>query len=274
MESTKPKPFCFVLMPFDSSFDDIYKLGIKDACNTAGAYCERVDEQIFQERILDRIFNQIVKADIVIADMTNKNPNVFYEVGYAHAIGKTTILLTQNSDDIPFDLKHFPHIVYNNRIVDLKNELTKRVYFYLENPSVKIEEKLSIEVYSGELNLSAKNAELKGEKRGPNERGLTLNLTFYNNSTLSFKAGDFRVGIIFSKNFQQVWNAKSRGVEEIKLPDNKTLCMLPYFETLFPSAFIGFQLYVLFDGNLEEDAAIVRVFSSVGTRDYFVNIKF
>lgn len=89
-------------MPFDGDFDDIYKLGIKQSCIDAGAYCERVDEQIFNESILDRIYNQISKANIVIADMTNRNPNVFYEVGYAHALGKTTILLTKNSDDIPF----------------------------------------------------------------------------------------------------------------------------------------------------------------------------
>src|SRR6266699_115255 len=48
-EGTKPKPFVFVLMPFDPSFDDIYKFGIKSACEAAGAYCERVNEQLFQE---------------------------------------------------------------------------------------------------------------------------------------------------------------------------------------------------------------------------------
>jgi hypothetical protein len=49
MESTRPKPFVFVLMPFDPSFDDVYRFGIKAACADTGAYCERVDEQIFQE---------------------------------------------------------------------------------------------------------------------------------------------------------------------------------------------------------------------------------
>ena len=100
-ESTAPKFFCFVLMPFDESFQDVYQLGIKQACEDVGAYCERVDEQIFEERILDRIFNQIAKADLVIADMTGRNPNVFYEVGYAHALDKPTILLTSNAADIP-----------------------------------------------------------------------------------------------------------------------------------------------------------------------------
>ena len=54
METTKPKPFCFVLMPFDKAFDDIYNLGIKECCTENGAYCERVDEQIFNGTILEK----------------------------------------------------------------------------------------------------------------------------------------------------------------------------------------------------------------------------
>lgn len=53
-DTTAPKPFVFVLMPFDKKFEDIYQLGIKAACSEAGAFCERVDEQIFTESILDR----------------------------------------------------------------------------------------------------------------------------------------------------------------------------------------------------------------------------
>ncbi|MEY2932389.1 MAG: hypothetical protein RL033_3138, partial [Pseudomonadota bacterium] len=91
--TTTPRYFCFVLMPFDSRFNDTYQLGVKQASSEVGAYCERVDEQIFEERILDRIYNQIARADLIIADMTDRNPNVFYEVGYAHALGKPSILL-------------------------------------------------------------------------------------------------------------------------------------------------------------------------------------
>src|SRR6266849_4602149 len=109
MSSTRPKSFVFVLMPFDSKFNDIYKFGIKGAADDVGAYAERVDEQMYICGILDRIFNQISKADVIIADMTGRNPNVFYEVGYAHALGKPVLLLTQATDDIPFDLKHRPH---------------------------------------------------------------------------------------------------------------------------------------------------------------------
>jgi len=135
MEQTAPRPYAFVLMPFDSSFRDIYEVGIKQACLDAGAYCERVDEQIFTEGILERIYNQVAKADVVIADMTGQNPNVFYEVGYAHALGKRTILLTQESGDIPFDLMHFPHVVYHGRIADLRSQLRARVKWCIDNPT-------------------------------------------------------------------------------------------------------------------------------------------
>jgi len=135
---TMPRPFVFVLMPFAKSFDDIYALGIKQAAEAAGAYAERVDEQIFQNSILDRVYNQIAKADCVVADMSGRNANVFYEVGYAHALGKTVILITQDADDIPFDLKHFPHIVYGGRIVELSLELQKRLRFWLAHGAAAV----------------------------------------------------------------------------------------------------------------------------------------
>ena len=92
-QTTTPKPFVFVLMPFNETFEDVYKLGIQPACEESGAYAERVDEQVFQDSILQRIYNQIAKADIIVSDLTGKNPNVFYETGYAHALGKKVILL-------------------------------------------------------------------------------------------------------------------------------------------------------------------------------------
>jgi len=125
--TTLPKPFVFVLMPFDSEFDDIYKFGIKGASEDIGAYAERLDEQIFIEGMLDRIFNQISKADVIVADMTGRNPNVFYEVGYAHALDKIVLLVTQNPDDVPFDLKHRQHTVYGGKIDVLRRELATKL---------------------------------------------------------------------------------------------------------------------------------------------------
>jgi hypothetical protein len=117
--------FAFVLMPFKLEFSDAYRLGIKEPAAALGIRAERVDEQIFTEGILDRIYRQIDAADIVIADMSEQNPNVFYEVGYAHAKGKLCLLVTKNASDIPFDLKHKRHVVYGGSIQTLRELLTK-----------------------------------------------------------------------------------------------------------------------------------------------------
>jgi hypothetical protein len=137
MADTSPKPFVFVLMPFKSDFDDIYNLGIRPACKAAGTYCERVDEQIFSEIVIGHIYNQIAKADIVVADMSEKNPNVFYETGYAHALGKRTILLTQRSEDIQFDMNQYNHIIYDKSISKLKKQLVRRIRYFLDHPDTK-----------------------------------------------------------------------------------------------------------------------------------------
>ena len=131
---TAPRPFVFVLMPFSKEFDDIYTFGIKGAAEEVGAYAERVDEQIFVENILERVYNQIAKADMIISEMTGRNPNVFYETGYAHALGKKVILLTQNAEDIPFDLRQYPHIVYGGKISVLKSQIANRIRWFIENP--------------------------------------------------------------------------------------------------------------------------------------------
>lgn len=142
--STAPKPFVFVLMPFNEDFDDIYKIGIKETAKEVGAYAERVDEQNFTEGILERIFNQINKADVIVADMSRRNPNVFYEVGYAHALGKIVLLLTQTVEDIPFDLKHRQHIVYGidgSKIQKLRKDLTLGLNWAIDESRKKIKEK-------------------------------------------------------------------------------------------------------------------------------------
>jgi hypothetical protein len=119
MEETRL--FAFVLMPFDPKFADLYKFGIKEPAAELGILAERVDEQLYNEGILDRVYRQIDLADIIVAEMTGQNPNVFYEVGYAHGKGKLCILSTASADDIPFDLKHRRHIVHGNSIGTLRN---------------------------------------------------------------------------------------------------------------------------------------------------------
>jgi hypothetical protein len=131
ISSTGPKPFVFVAMPFAPVFDDAYEAAIKPACEAAGAYAERVDDQIFQGNILQRMYNQIAKADLIVVDTTSRNVNVLYETGYAHALRKHVIVVTRGNGDVVFDPTHHPHIVYE-RLVDLRNELERKVRDVLE----------------------------------------------------------------------------------------------------------------------------------------------
>lgn len=143
MEKNK-NSFAFVIMPFDKEFNDIYKLGIKAAAKSANVKAERLDEQMYGEGMLERIYRQIDGADIVVADLSKRNSNVFYELGYAHAKEKLCILLTKSVDDIPFDLKHKRHIVYGDSISYLKSELTENLKWAAKKVANRKKSKLAV----------------------------------------------------------------------------------------------------------------------------------
>ena len=109
--------FVFVIMPFTEPWSDyIWKREIKPIVQAIDEYqliCKRADD-LFGQDVMQEIYESIMTASIVIADITNLNPNVFYELGIAHALGKDIILLAQNADHIPFDLKRFRHCIYSN----------------------------------------------------------------------------------------------------------------------------------------------------------------
>lgn len=149
MEKGADTAFAFVLMPFSADFDDVYRLGIKRCAEELGIVAERVDEQHFSETILEQIYRQIDASDLIIADMTDQNPNVFYEVGYAHAKGKPCALITQRASDIPFDLKHHTHVIYNGRIVDLVEKLKPKMAWLIEEVQKKKRAAFSLDVRSG-----------------------------------------------------------------------------------------------------------------------------
>lgn len=270
-----------MLMPFDGEFDDVYKLGIKQSCIDAGAYCERVDEQIYTESMLERIYNQISKADIIIADMTGRNPNVFYEVGYAHALGKTSILLTKNATDIPFDLKHYPHIIYENKITKLKEILTTKIKWCIENikDGERISNRVGIDLYLGEKNLSAEDVEYIT----PLNSVPYLTITIANNSSQTLYGNDLSVGVITDSNYVQLRNIEES--KTCKLPDGTNLHMYPVlFDVLFPGAYTSFSLVLepaRFDfGTMWEKSykdtqkVTIRVYSPNGYRDFYLTISY
>jgi len=132
------KASVFVLMPFDHPLlGSSYEKGIEQACTEAEACCTRVDREVIFGKITEEIYNQIDRADILVADVTGSNPNVFYEIGFAHGIGKNVIFIkhSEDKDNFPFDTQDFQHIIYNNPD-RLREELVRRISRFSENPKL------------------------------------------------------------------------------------------------------------------------------------------
>lgn len=116
----------FIIMPFSSEFDMIFNDLIKPPLEEIGYEVCRTDSILNQHNILKDIIRNIAEADLIIADLTSVNPNVFYELGIAHAMLVPTVLLTQSLDDVPFDLKSYRVIVYSTTYFNAQ-ELPKRL---------------------------------------------------------------------------------------------------------------------------------------------------
>jgi len=99
------KPVAFVIMPFAANFDDVFRLLIIPAL--AGYEVVRADSRLDERGILEKIMTGIEEADLVIADVTGTNPNVMYELGVAHALGKPTVMLARSADQLPFDIRAY-----------------------------------------------------------------------------------------------------------------------------------------------------------------------
>lgn len=121
------KPKAFVLMPFAPEFDEIYVHLIQQGVNEAGFDVLRADDLLSQNNILKDILNSIITSELIVADLTGSNPNVYYELGIAHAFKKPVILLTQDIGELPFDLRSYRVISYGTHFVKMseaKTELT------------------------------------------------------------------------------------------------------------------------------------------------------
>ena len=121
-----PCTLAFVLMPFNDGLDTIYNEIIKPTIQqpSFGLVCKRADDITSNRSIMQDIWKSICEARVIIADLTNFNPNVMYELGIAHTIGKETILIYQSPDQdtkFPFDLSHIRRIQYKNTATGGKN---------------------------------------------------------------------------------------------------------------------------------------------------------
>src|SRR4051794_27403968 len=108
-------PRAFILMPFEEAFEAVYTGLLRPALEAAGYDVTRADSVIDQQNVLRDIVTGIDRADLLIADLTGLNPNVFNELGIAHGLGVPTILITQAIDEVPFDLRAYRVQEYSTR---------------------------------------------------------------------------------------------------------------------------------------------------------------
>jgi hypothetical protein len=105
---------CFVMQPFAMPYGDYYDKIFKPAIEKTGLQPVRADADIFGTgKIIDQVWRGISAAKVLVAELTTRNPNVFYELGLAHALNKPVVLISSNESDVPFDLQHIRVIYYD-----------------------------------------------------------------------------------------------------------------------------------------------------------------
>jgi hypothetical protein len=118
-----------VMMPFHPAFDAVYR-ALQETAAAVGLRCQRADDIWENPAIIQDVVSLIDRSRVVICDCTGRNPNVFYETGIAHTLGRDVILITQNAADIPFDVQHLRYVRYlDNRegLDELRERLRPRL---------------------------------------------------------------------------------------------------------------------------------------------------
>ena len=106
----------FVIMPFRDDLHEVFDKHINKVVGSLNLTVKRGDDFFSDAHIMNDVWSAINESFLLIADCTGQNANVFYELGIAHTIGKRCIIITQNGNDIPFDIRQFRHIVYENSL--------------------------------------------------------------------------------------------------------------------------------------------------------------
>jgi hypothetical protein len=128
----------FVLMPFLSKIRPVYEDHIKNVCKRLSVSVGRADDFFTVNSVMADVWSGIKGAKAIVADCTGRNPNVFYEIGLAHVLSKKVVLLTQKTEDIPFDIRHLRHIKYeftHRGGIDLENALETTLSAIFSNVS-------------------------------------------------------------------------------------------------------------------------------------------
>lgn len=134
-EASQYKCDVFVLMPFSDSFKSIFQDVIEPVGTELNLSVKRGDDFFSSYHIIDEVWFGIFNSRIVIVDCTGSNPNVFYELGIAHTLGRPTILITQEAGVTPFDVRSRRLIHYENNkgaMTRLRDELKEALTMVLD----------------------------------------------------------------------------------------------------------------------------------------------
>lgn len=137
------KNYCFIAQPFDADmFDDRYTDIIEPVVHSCGLECYRSDRDTSVDNLVNSMEERIAKACIVIAEITLDNPNVWYELGYASALGKPIIMVCsdERTPPFPFDIQHRNVLTYRTKSPKdfdryrqaLRNAITSRYHIVEE----------------------------------------------------------------------------------------------------------------------------------------------
>ncbi|MGI0016188.1 MAG: hypothetical protein ACREBU_22440, partial [Nitrososphaera sp.] len=129
-------PTCFVLMPFSLEFKNQWDVALKPAIIVAGLRPYRGDdESLGTNIIMSDVTKYIFESQIIVAELTGRNPNVMYELGLAHAAKKPVIMLIQKDSEFPFDVSHVRYLPYDPRdLLSLRTALLDRLESTLVAP--------------------------------------------------------------------------------------------------------------------------------------------
>ena len=120
----------FVVMAFKAALRPIYDDHILKVTKSLKLVAKRADDFFTAHHIMSDVWEAMNAARLVIADCTGRNPNVFYEIGMAHTLGRTVIMITQDKKDVPFDLQSIRFIPYEYTppgMVEFEERLTQAV---------------------------------------------------------------------------------------------------------------------------------------------------
>jgi CheY-like chemotaxis protein len=126
MLSLRKRQRCFVAMPFEKKYDQIFQ-AIKDCVERASYRCVRVDQEYFTKSIIEKVLLEIGNSKLITFLATDQNPNAFYECGYAVALNKEIITLTDFYKHLPFDIRDRNAIAYGTDLKKLKSDLYNKL---------------------------------------------------------------------------------------------------------------------------------------------------